>query len=60
MHLVTEGRRICRCRALAHNRATMPDTAAYYTNTIMWLRDTHPRYVTGVREYLVPSTAGAP
>ncbi len=42
-----------RAHALAHSSAATPDTAAYYTNTVNWLRDTHPAYVKRVSEYVV-------
>lgn len=41
-----------RAHALAHSSAATPATAAYYTNTIAWLRNTHPIYTRGMKLYL--------
>jgi len=39
-----------RAHALAHSPAAAPDTAVYYTNTVNWLRDTHPAYTKRMSE----------
>ena len=45
-----------RTHALAHSSAATPGTAAYYTNTVNWLRDTHPAYVKRMQTYFLAHT----
>lgn len=49
-----------RAHALAHSPAATPDTAAYYTNIIMWLRDTHPAYTKWISEHFPVSAEDEP